>query len=39
MVVFDDLSIEGLRRYRFSAPTAKAFLVRLAEAGLLKWPT
>jgi hypothetical protein len=35
MVLFDDLSEEGLRRYRFTAETGSDFLLRLERDGLI----
>src|SRR6266851_8937489 len=35
MVLFDDLSEEGLRRYRFTAETGADFLLRLESDGLM----
>jgi hypothetical protein len=37
MMVFDDLSDEGLRRYRFTEEAARAFLERLKAEGLIAW--
>jgi hypothetical protein len=35
MVLFDDLSEEGLRRYRFTAESASVFMARLERDGLM----
>jgi hypothetical protein len=35
MVIFDDLSEEGLQRYRFTAETGRDFLTRLVRDGLI----
>jgi len=35
MVLFDDLSEEGLRRYRFTGETGRDFLLRLERDGLM----
>jgi hypothetical protein len=37
MVVFDDLSPDGLRRYRFTEESAWNFLMRLRQEGLISW--
>lgn len=38
MILFDDLSDEGLRRFRFTEEAAKGFLRRLQAEGLISWP-
>lgn len=38
MIMFDDLSAEGLRRFRFTEEAARAYLQRLTADGLISWP-
>jgi hypothetical protein len=38
MTIFDDLSPEGLRRYRFVEDAAWSFLMQLQQEGYVAWP-